>query len=149
VTNDNPMPKLTPKAELFCISIVEGLSQSDAYRKAYRPRLSKAKTIHEESSRLMSDPKVTARIAELMKPVIVKAQMSRQEWLELVEKCCRFDPRRMFDAMGNPKEITELDEKAVGYTKKFRLIDRLRALELLGKACHWYADRQEQTGPDG
>jgi hypothetical protein len=38
---------------------------------------------------------------------------------------------------------------AVGVTKKFKLVDPLRALELIGKACHYYADRQEQTGPDG
>ena len=32
---------------------------------------------------------------------------------------------------------------------KFKFIDRLSALALMGKACHWYADRQEETGPDG
>jgi hypothetical protein len=28
-------------------------------------------------------------------------------------------------------------------------MDRLNALALLGKACHFNADRQELTGPDG
>ena len=37
----------------------------------------------------------------------------------------------------------------MGRTKKFKFIDRLSALALMGKACHWYADRQEQTGTDG
>jgi phage terminase small subunit len=77
----------------------------------------------------------------------------------------------MFNEHGSPKEITELDNteaaaiggfelyedfqgtgesrKLVGYTKKFKLTDRLRALELYGKACGYYADRQELTGPDG
>ena len=40
-------------------------------------------------------------------------------------------------------------QRAVGVTKKFKLIDPIRALELVGKACHYYADRQEHTGPDG
>ncbi len=72
--------------------------------------------------------------------------------------------------MGKLKHITELDKneraavagfecyehfegtgelKAVGRTKKFKFIDRLSALALMGKACHYYADRQEQTGTDG
>jgi hypothetical protein len=38
-----------------------------------------------------------------MVPVIARAQMSRQEWLEWLTKCCRFDPRMMFDAQGNRK----------------------------------------------
>jgi hypothetical protein len=109
MTNDAPRLKLSPKEERFCLAIVEGLSQSDAYRKAYKSK-AKARTIHVEASRLMAQPQIAARIDELMKPVIAKAPMSRQEWLNLVEKCCRFDPRKMFDAMGNPKEITELDE---------------------------------------
>ena len=32
---------------------------------------------------------------------------------------------------------------------KLKFMDRLSALALMGKACHWYADRQEETGPDG
>jgi hypothetical protein len=72
---------------------------------------------------------------------------------------------------GQAENITELDEneraavvgfefyehfegkgesrKAVGRTKKFKFIDRLSVLALLGKACHYYADRLEQTGPHG
>ena len=34
-------------------------------------------------------------------------------------------------------------------TLKFKFMDRLSALALMGKACHWYADRQELTGRDG
>jgi hypothetical protein len=77
----------------------------------------------------------------------------------------------MFDAMGNLKSIAEFDEneraavadfefhehfdskgesrKVVGCTKKFKFMDRLNALALLGKACHYFEDRPEQTGPEG
>ena len=77
----------------------------------------------------------------------------------------------MFDAQGKPKPITELEEneaaaiagfevhgelqgvsesrKAVTFTMKIKFTDRLTALALMGKACHWYADRKEETGPDG
>ncbi len=101
-----------------------------------------------------------------MAPVIAKAQLTRTEWLQLLTRCCRFDPRKMFDATGKLKPITELDEneaaaiagfqmrgkiegkeesrKAV--TIEIRFINRIEALTLIGKACHWYADRREETG---
>ena len=65
---------------------------------------SQDETIHEKASRIMARGKVRARIAELMAPVIAEAQMSRTEWLEWLTKCCRFDPRKMFDANGRPKD---------------------------------------------
>ena len=123
------------------------------------------------ASKLAATHKVRTRLAELFLPVIAKARLTRDQWLNEVAKCALFDVRRMFDEHGNPKEITELDDteaaaiggfefyedfqgkgdlrKPVGYTKKFKLTDRLRALELYGKACGFYADRQELTGPDG
>jgi hypothetical protein len=105
----------------------------------------------------------------LIAPVIAEAQMTRTEWLRILTKCCRFDPRKLFDATGKLKPITELEEneaaaiaafemhgemqgidgsrKAVAV--KFRFLSRIDALALLGKVCHWYADRPEQLGPDG
>jgi phage terminase small subunit len=152
--------KLTPKEEAFCLAIVEGLSKSDAYRKAYKPQRAKPKTIHEKASRIMARGKVRARVAELMAPVIAEAQMKRTEWLQRLASCCRFDPRKMFDAHGKPKPITQLEENeaaaieqyelhaeiptADGCRKAFRVkvkfLNRLSALALLGEACHWYAD---------
>ncbi len=102
-TRQNPPPLqlvdetflvLTRKEEAFCLAIVEGLNESDAYRKAYKPQRAKAKTIHEKASRIMARGKVRARVAELMAPVIAKVQMSRTEWLQRLTNCCRFDPRR-------------------------------------------------------
>ena len=123
------------------------------------------------ASKLAATHKVRTRLAELFLPIIAEARLTREQWLNEVAKCALFDVRRMFDEHGNPKEITELDDteaaaiggfefyedfqgkgesrKPVGYTKKFKLTDRLRALELYGKGCGYYADRQELTGRDG
>jgi len=161
---------MSPKEESFCLAVVEGLNMSDAYRKAYKPQRAKAKTIHEKASRIMARGKVRARIAELMAPVIATAQMSRKEWLDRLTMYCRFDPRKMFDAQGRPKKLIELDDteaaaiavfevsetvqgqdrtQTLKRTYKLRFLDRLHAFALIGKACHYFADRQEQTGSDG
>lgn len=46
-------------------------------------------------------------------------------------------------------ELSTQDGSGKAYRMKIKFSNRLSALALLGKACHWYADRQEQTGPDG
>lgn len=171
MTDETTSLTLTQKEEAFCLAVLAGQNPSTAYRNAYNPKRAKAKTVHEMASRLMAKRKVHARLAELMRPVIQQAQLSREQWLEALVRVVRFDVRKMFDAHGNPMEITELNEneataiagfefyedfqgkgearRAVGYTKKFKLIDRLRALELYGKAMGYYAERRELTGADG
>ncbi len=171
MTIDTTSTPLTRQQEAFCIFVLAGDNQSDAYRKAYNCRRMKAKTVSEKGSRLMALGKVRARLRELMAPVIAKAQLTREKWLESIGRIARFDPRKMFDSHGNPKEIVKLDDNeaaaiagfefteefagkqgertAVGYTKKFKLADKLRALELYGKAQCYYADKMELTGKDG
>jgi phage terminase small subunit len=122
-------------------------------------------TVNVEASRLMDHPRIALRIKELTAPVVAKIQMTRAEWFSLIEKSVRYDVRKMFNQFGNPKEIVELDDPeamaiadyeffevfrgkgdnrtVVGVTKKFKFIDRLKALEILGKAKGFYRD-----GPD-
>lgn len=75
---------LTAKQEKFVQNIIEGMSQADAYRSAYPNQKMSDKTIWESASKLMSNPKVNARLTELrnqmMKSTIMSAQ-ERMEWL--------------------------------------------------------------------
>jgi hypothetical protein len=155
-----PTRKLTPKEEAFCIAIVAGLNQSAAYRKAYNPRRATAKTINEMACRLMKNPKITTRVAELMQPLVADAQMKRWEWLERMTRLARHDPRKMFDEDGRPKPITDLETAEAEAVEAFelveqcdgdgrllragsrvRFIDRVEILALLGKALGYYADQ--------
>ncbi len=160
-----PVSTLSPREEAFCLAIVEGLSESDAYRKAYRPQRAKPKTIHEMASRLMAKHKVRTRIAELMQPVIERAQLSRAEWLEGLARICLADVRKMFNEYGTPIAITNLgDNEAAaiaaleiygglvassdvcqvgGRTVRVRMVDQLKALELYGQAMGYFTERRE------
>ena len=75
---------LTPKQEAFVQNIIQGMSQADAYRSAYPNNKMTDKTVWESASKLMANPKVTARLSELRnelaKPSIMSAQ-ERLEWL--------------------------------------------------------------------
>lgn len=74
---------LTPKQEAFAQAIVTGVSQSDAYRAAYKVRAgTKLTSINVAASKLMSDPNVTQRVAELRIPVAKKAQITLESHLD-------------------------------------------------------------------
>lgn len=56
---------LTAKQEVFCHKVLEGLSQSDAYRAVYDTSRMLAATIHNSASKLVAAPPVVARLSEL------------------------------------------------------------------------------------
>lgn len=159
------MIKLTPKREKFCQEIVKGKNESDAYRIAFKPKRAKAKTINEEACRLRKNPKISARIEELMAPVIKEVQVTREQWLKKMESFFHADVRKMFVGPGQPVEISELgDHEAllvegfevvenfekvgdkaehVGYTRKVKLTQGLKRLIEFGKVMGWYKEQVE------
>jgi hypothetical protein len=70
--------KLTAKQEAFCQGIADGLGQADAYRMAYDADGMKDNTIYSKASVLMSDGKITARVAELKSQVAEKQLWTRE-----------------------------------------------------------------------
>ena len=64
------MPNLTTKQELFSkLVALDGLSASEAYRQIYDTNPINQSSIHEQASKLLSNPKVTTRIKELSEAV--------------------------------------------------------------------------------
>jgi phage terminase small subunit len=73
-----PHVKLTAKQEAFCQGIADGLGQADAYRRAYDAEAMSDSSIYPQSSRMMKNPKVAARITELRSAVQEKQLWSRE-----------------------------------------------------------------------
>jgi phage terminase small subunit len=63
---------LTAKQEAFCQAIVSGLSQADAYRKAYDAENMKPPTVQKRASELMANGEVSGRVQELRAPVVAE-----------------------------------------------------------------------------
>jgi len=70
--------KLTAKQEAFAQAIADGMGQADAYRMAYDAGNMKDSTIYSKASVLMSDGKITARVAELKAQVADKQLWTRE-----------------------------------------------------------------------
>ena len=75
---------LTAKQEAFVQNIIQGMSQSEAYRSAYSTKNMSDNAIYREASLLVENPKVAQRLKELREelasPAIMTAQ-KRLEWL--------------------------------------------------------------------
>lgn len=104
--------RLTGKREAFAIAVAEGLSLTDAYRRAFdiRPR-TKAKSVWEAASRLASDSNVSTRVRELKAKVEERA-------VDTIEAQRQAVVARLW------AEATDLENPAAC---------RIRALELLGR----------------
>lgn len=82
------MDKLTPKQELFVQGIISGLSQRQAYRKAYKAEKMSDETVDSKASELLKNGKVTVRYRELLKQFSNISLWSREqafneyEWLK-------------------------------------------------------------------
>ncbi|KAF0188483.1 MAG: phage small subunit [Desulfobulbaceae bacterium] len=80
------MQMLTPKQELFALSVASGMTQADSYRKAYSTEKMKAKSIQEKACVLMTDVKIAARVKELREPIIKRAQITLEGHLKTLEE---------------------------------------------------------------
>ncbi|CMY75615.1 terminase small subunit [Streptococcus pneumoniae] len=82
------MDRLTPKQELFVQGIISGLSQRQAYRKAYKAEKMSDETVDSKASELLKNGKVTVRYRELLKQFSNMSLWSREqafneyEWLK-------------------------------------------------------------------
>ena len=113
--------KLTSKQEKFVQNLLKGLSQTDAYKKAYNTSKMKEKTIIEKASVLANKDNIRTRYEELNKRAEDKAIMSaieRKKWLTKVINC-DVKVKQEYD-----NEIKEYDPY---------MSDRLKALDMLNK----------------
>jgi len=76
---------VTAKQEEFCQFILEGCTQTEAYRRAYNTENMLDKTMCEEASRLMNDRNVSARIQQLRDQLAERLLFPRIERLEILK----------------------------------------------------------------
>ena len=77
---------ITAKQEAFCQALLAGRSKSDAYRDAYNTKpCSTAGAIAVSASKLMADPNITLRIAELRKADAEAVCWSRRQSEEVLK----------------------------------------------------------------
>jgi len=113
--------RMTAKMSAFASNIVQGMSPNDAYRRAYDCSNMGEASIVSEANRLLKDPRITLLLESFWKTlkenVIADQQATRRHIM------------------------SELFEHAERKTE--RTSDRLKALELMGRAVGMFTDKIE------
>lgn len=80
------MKPLTEKQELFAQNLASGMSNADAYRKAYNPKpTTKVNTIYTTSCILAAKPKIAKRVEEIRKPTVRKLEITLERHLSSLQ----------------------------------------------------------------
>ena len=149
---------LTPKQERF---VQEYLVDLNATQAAIRAGYSK-KTADRIGPELLGKTCVSEAIQEKMRKRSQRTEITADMVLKEFAKLAFFDPRKLFDANGNPKDITELDDDTAAalagldvvqevepdsgtttYTKRYKLASKQAALDSLGRHLGMFTDRVE------
>jgi len=143
------MPDLNPKQLRFVDEYFKDLNGTQAaIRAGYSP-----KTARQIANEHLSKPDIAAEVARRQQALAKKFLVSRQRCLKELACAAFLDPGRMFDTHGNLCEIAEMPQhlrraiasfefyenfegkdesrRAVGYTRKFKFVDKLQALKQL------------------
>lgn len=116
---------LTQKQEEFAKCIVEGMSQIDAYKKAYNADKMTDNSISREASLLMDNPKITQRIKEIRDQLVKPTIMTAQERLEYLT--------RIITGEEKEKILTVLDGEQAEIEKPIDINTRLKAVDIMNK----------------
>lgn len=114
--------RLTAKQRLFVSYIVQGMSHREAYKRAYKPQTDNEATIASNAHRTVSDPKVKALLDESLgkhENALIQDEVAMRRHIMT--------------------ELLEHSKSMKGESQK------LRALELMGKAVGLFVDKIEQT----
>ena len=117
--------KLTLKQDTFCLSYMETMNASEAYRRAYGAENMAPATVNRKAMELLDNGKITARLQALRQPAIEQAQLALG---------------------GHLKTLAELRDKAEADGK---FGPAIQAEIARGKAAGLYSDKLELTGKGG
>ena len=99
---------LTAKQEAFAQALADGMTQADAYRKAYSVREATTKSVHELASKLAKNAKVASRIDALKGKLEEKALWSREKSVAVLAEIAAGIESRAGEKVAAVKELNAM-----------------------------------------
>ena len=149
---------LTPKQKRFVAEYLVDLNATAAARRAGYS----AKTADRIGPELLGKTCVSEAIQQAIREREKRTEITQDMVLRETAKLAFFDIRKMFDKDGKPLDIPKLDADTaaalvgldvqdiadndgdyVGFVKKYKMADKLKALELLGKHLGTWEPRDD------
>ena len=153
--------KLSPRQEAFAAGVARGLTQAEAYRQAY-PKAHgwKDKTVWKRSSELAQKGEVSGRIQGLNAKAAAANEVTQARIIRELARIAFSDMRAVTawgpsgltlrdsaglsdDEAAAVLEVSETRTESGGGTRKVKLNDKVRALEMLGKHLGMFTERVE------
>lgn len=152
---------LTPRQKRFVAEYLIGLNATAAAKRAGYSD----KTAYSIGQENLKKPEIQNAIQEAIQKRQERTKISQDKVLLECAKLAFFDIRKLFDENGKPLDITKLDDDTaaalvgldvqdvadgdgnyVGFVKKYKMADKIKALELLGKHLGaWGPQDKQQT----
>ena len=155
--------KLTPKQKRFVDEYLIDLNATQAaIRAGYSP-----KTANEQGARLLANVSIAQTIQKAMQDREQRTEITQDRVLQEYARLAFYDPRKLFQPDGTPKPIEALDDDTAaalaglevreefegtgqdrvftGYTKKYKLANKLGALDSLAKHLGLFEPKEEDS----
>lgn len=165
----NSNATLTGKQKRFVDEYLIDLNATRAYKEAY-VNVKNDNVAAVNANRLLSNAKIKGYIAERMKERATRTEITQDRVLQEYAKIAFFNPKHLFNANGQPKDITELDDETAaviaglevndvyegfgedrtfaGYLKKYKIVDKKGALDSLARHLGMFTDKIEVGNKD-
>lgn len=160
---------LTQKEARFCEEYIVDLNGTQAYMRAFGTKNARSAAV--QAARLLVRPNIVARVRALREEQAARTKRTADDVLEELWRVARLDIGGAFDEAGAVKRLADMPEdvrraiagievaelfggvgderSAIGLLKKIRLLDKIRALDLLGQHYGLWKSKVEVTGKNG
>lgn len=165
-----PGSGMTEQQEAFALECIRLGNPARAYRKVYEAGKMSQPTVWKEAYKLLDDEKIASRVQHYQEVADRAADVTVEKIARELARIAFFDPRDLFDDDGNPLPISDLSEDTarvlagldvedlfdrdedgrrlkVGTVKKYKIANKLTALEVLAKWKRMLVDRVETGAP--
>ena len=155
---------MTDAQKRFCDEYLIDLNATRSYKVAY-PRCKKDETANAASSRMLRNVKVQEYISEKQKEIEKRTEVTQDMVIKELAKIAFLDIRKLYTENGQLKNVADIDSdtagaissletleeyegygddrEKIGDTQKVRLLDKTKALELLGRHLGIFNDKMD------
>ena len=153
---------MTNAQKIFCDEYLIDLNATRAYKVAY-PKCKEDETANAASSRMLRNVKVQEYISEKQKEIEKRTEVTQDMVIKELAKIAFLDIRKLYTENGQLKNVADIDSdtagaissletleeyegygddrEKIGDTQKVKLLDKTKALELLGKHLGMFKEK--------
>jgi phage terminase small subunit len=153
---------MTDAQKRFCNEYLIDLNATRAYKVAY-PKCKEDETANAASSRMLRNVKVQEYISEKQKEIEKRTEVTQDMVIKELAKIAFLDIRKLYTENGQLKNVADIDSdtagaissletleeyegygddrEKIGDTQKVKLLDKTKALELLGKHLGMFKEK--------